>query len=148
VDEVVVVDLDGTLADNRHRLSHIENEDKQWGKYLSKVQKDKPVQEVISKINDLSETHKIVILTMRSDQTEEDTLKWLRKNDVSFDELIMLPEGHWNVKDCEFKERKLKNMENPVIAFDDKERNCQMYKEKGLETYLVELKAEQKIKKY
>lgn len=137
MDEQVIFDLDGTLSDNRHREHLIEGEDKKWRKYLDKCVEDSPVQKMVSKLNKISEEYEIIILTCRSDEVEEETIDWLEKHNVNYDKLIMLPEGRWKIKDSKFKRDELRTMENPVKAFDDKESNCRMLYEEGLETYKV-----------
>ena len=135
--EQIIFDLDGTLSNNRHREHLIEGEDKKWREYLANCIKDPPVQKMISKLNEMSEQYEIIILTCRSDEVEEETIKWLKKHDVNYDRLLMLPEGRWKIKDSEFKKDEVKTMKNPIKAFDDKESNCKMFNEEGLETYEV-----------
>ena len=137
MNEQAIFDLDGTLSDNRHREHLIEGEDKQWREYRSKCAQDAPVHKTVSKLNELSMTYEIIILTCRSDEVKEKTIEWLDNNEVNYDRLIMLPEGRWNVKDSDFKKDELRMLENPVIAFDDKKMNCRMFLEQGLETYRV-----------
>jgi uncharacterized HAD superfamily protein len=138
MDEQIIFDLDGTLADNRHREYLIEGEDKQWRKYLAKCAKDSPVQKMISMLNEMSEEYEIIILTCRSDEVEEETVEWLEEHGVNYDRLIMLPKGKWSTSDHEFKRGKLKELTNPVMAFDDKQSNCKMFFEEGLKVFHVE----------
>jgi hypothetical protein len=135
--EKAIFDLDGTLADNRHRRHLIEGEDKQWRKYLNKCSEDNPVSKVAKKARKLSDKFEIVILTMRSDEVEQKTWKWLKKHDIPFDELIMLPEGKWNVEGPDFKQEKLSDLDNSVMAFDNKIENCKMFRDNGLKSYHV-----------
>lgn len=135
--EQVIFDLDGTLSDNRHREHLIEGEDKKWREYLAKCVEDSPVRKTISKLNEMSEEYEIIILTCRSDEVEEETIEWLNKNNVNYDRLIMLPEGRWKIEDSEFKLDELKMLENAVKAFDDKESNCRMFLEEGLDVFKV-----------
>lgn len=130
-----VIDLDGTLADNRHRKHLIEKEDKEWRKYYQKAEKDKVYEKIRDKVSAISKTHSIVILTMRSDEIKDETLKWLENHQIPFNRLIMLPKEQRNVKSELFKKEKVENLPNPDLAIDNKEENLTMFKNKGLKTY-------------
>jgi hypothetical protein len=133
----VVFDLDGTIADNRHREYLIEGEDKQWREYLERCKSDSLVEKTFRKMRELSDEYELVILTCRSDEVKEETVDWLENHGVPYDSLIMLPEGKWSIRDSDFKRGKLKELGNPVMAFDDKESNCKMFYEEGLKVFHV-----------
>ena len=133
-----IIDLDGTLSDNSHRKHLIEGENKEWRKYLEKASEDELIEDVADFIRDLAEDHRMVVLTMRSDEIRCQTLDWLESHDIPFDELIMLSEGRWEISDDNFKKEKIDEIENPVLAIDDKISNCKMFESQGLKTYTVE----------
>lgn len=137
VRQQAIIDLDGTLSDNRHRHDLIQQEEKKWREYLIRCKEDSLVQKMFDKIEELSENYEIVILTMRSDEVKSETINWLEKHGVEYDRLIMLPEGRWDIKDCEFKYERLKELDSPVMAFDDKETNCRMFLDEGLKVFKV-----------
>lgn len=132
-----VIDLDGSISDNSHREHLIEGENKRWREYLQKASEDEANDEVLDFVQELSEDYKIVILTCRSDEVKEETVKWLSEHEIPFDDLIMLPEGRWELSDSEFKRDKLQEIKNPTIAIDDKKENCEMFREEGLKVYAV-----------
>lgn len=146
--EQAIFDLDGTLSDNSHREHLISGDNKKWREYLKKAKEDSPVEIMIKKLNKLSEKYEIVILTMRSDEVEAETKKWLKENNINYDKLIMLPEGRWSKKDHKFKQEKLEDLERPVIAFDDNKKNCKMFKNNGIETYIVDKESEPLFKRF
>lgn len=39
--KAVIFDIDGTLADSRHRLQYLEQQPKQWDRFFSEAIKDK-----------------------------------------------------------------------------------------------------------
>ena len=132
-----IIDLDGTLSDNTHREHLIEGENKKWRDYLQKSSEDEVHEEILEFVQKLSDEYKIVILTCRSDEVKDKTIKWLKEKQIPFDNLIMLPEDRWKLADSEFKRKKLENIENPKIAIDNKEENCKMFQKQGLKVYTV-----------
>ena len=134
----VIVDLDGTLSDNSHRKHYIEGDDPDWSRYYGKVSEDGVKQNVRDFVTELEEDHDIIILTARSNEVRRDTIKWLEEHEIPFDKLIMLTEGRWDISDHKFKKEKLQEIEDPVLAIDDKTSNCKMFENHGLKTYTVE----------
>jgi len=133
-----IIDLDGTLSDNSHRKHLIEGQNKEWRKYLEKASEDELIENVTDFLRDLAEDHRIVILTMRSDEVRSQTLDWLKNHEIPFDKLIMLSEGRWEISDSKFKREKLDEIEDPVLAIDDKTSNCEVFENQSLRTYTVE----------
>jgi len=136
--ESAIIDLDGTLSDNSHRDHLIKGEDKKWREYLQKASEDTVNEKVKKFVQNISEEYRVVILTLRSDEVREETISWLKKHEISFEKLIMLPEGCWNVSDSDFKKDRLEEIEDPTIAIDNKQSNCKMFEKEGLEVYNVE----------
>lgn len=132
-----MIDLDGSISDNSHRENLIEGENKKWREYLQKASEDDANEEILNFVQKLAEEQRIVILTCRSDEVKKETINWLNEHEVPFDDLIMLPEGRWELSDSKFKRDKLEEIENPVIAIDDKKENCEMFRQEGLEVYTV-----------
>jgi len=132
-----VIDLDGSISNNSHRENLIEGENKKWREYLQKASEDDANEEILNFVQKLAEEQRIVILTCRSDEVKKETINWLNEHEVPFDDLIMLPEGRWELSDSKFKRDKLEEIENPVIAIDDKKENCEMFRQEGLEVYTV-----------
>ena len=80
----VIVDIDGTIADNKGIRSPYE---------FDKVLLDKPKQFVIDLVNNLSQDYYVIVLSGRDGSCREDTLKWLDKHSVCFDKLYMREAG-------------------------------------------------------
>lgn len=49
--EFVIVDIDGTVADLRHRLHFIQGEKKDWDAFYARVSGDFPIESTLSVIN-------------------------------------------------------------------------------------------------
>lgn len=143
-----IFDLDGTLADNTHRLHLIKGEEKKWREYLGKVKQDELIGPTKELLEEVSEDYEIIILTARSNEARDETIEWLNEKDVKFDKLIMLDEGRWNIPDAEFKEEEVLELEDVKIAVDDKESVCKMFKKHVETVYRVEWNEEPEIVEY
>lgn len=82
---VAAVDIDGVLADVRHRLHHVTGNPKDWGAFFAAAPKDPVLEQGRETVVRLGEVFDIVYLSGRPEHCREDTLDWLRKH--------ALPEG-------------------------------------------------------
>jgi phosphoglycolate phosphatase-like HAD superfamily hydrolase len=97
----LVLDLDGVLSDNSHRLGAAQARD--WQTYEELAKLDTPgeaAKQLFYRWED-SGGH-ILILTGRSNARREQTRLWLQENELVPDELLMRPENMW-VADGEMK---------------------------------------------
>jgi predicted secreted acid phosphatase len=86
-DELVVCDLDGTLADNRHRrhLVPAPGEYRDWTPYSKACVDDTPIEGVISLINLLWNHYSIFLLSNRESSAIDETRWWLSRHGVMYD---------------------------------------------------------------
>jgi len=91
---VAIVDLDGVLADVRHRLHHIEGARKDWDAFFAGIPDDPPLAEGLAVLARLvADGHEIVLLTGRPERTRADTERWLQEQGLPRVRLIMRREG-------------------------------------------------------
>ena len=91
---IVIVDMDGTLADVGHRLHYIRGKGKQdWKKFFSEQRHDLPIKPILKQVCELASNHEIVIVTGRPEQYFHETQQWLRKYKVPYSRLYMRPAG-------------------------------------------------------
>lgn len=89
-----IVDLDGVLADVRHRLRHIEGERKNWEAFFAGIPDDPPLPEGFAVVERLrGDGHEIVIVTGRPERTRADTLRWLARHGLPHVRVIMRRDG-------------------------------------------------------
>ena len=87
---VAVLDIDGVLADVRHRLSHIESPRRDWDAFFGEVSADAVLDE--GRAEALAATSSglaIVYLTGRPERCRVDTVRWLTDHDLPEGELMM-----------------------------------------------------------
>lgn len=82
--DLIICDLDGTLADCSHRRHHVENKPKNWDAFYAGVEEDKHVSPVRILLENLLEgtpdglnKFNIAFVTGRPERCRADTARWL-----------------------------------------------------------------------
>jgi hypothetical protein len=89
---LAVVDLDGVVADVRHRLRHLEGRRKDWARFFADARSDPPHPEGLAVVERLAQDHDVVYLTGRPDHLRSDTEAWLDDAGIGGRSVIMRPE--------------------------------------------------------
>ena len=90
---VAVIDLDGVVADVRHRLHFLESKPKDWDSFFAGIPDDPVLAEGRAVVDRLAADHEIVYLTGRPESTRRDTEAWLERNLLPRAKLIMRRAG-------------------------------------------------------
>jgi len=91
---LAVFDIDGVLADVRHRLHHVAGRPKDWAAFFGAAPDDQPLAEGVAAARTAVEAgHVVVYLTGRPERCREDTQAWLAEHGLPAGELHMRPEG-------------------------------------------------------
>lgn len=141
---IIIMDLDGTLADGRHRLHLLPKADmhltESWLEFNQASVDDEPITNTIEIMNALRRAgYFIIILTGRSNHVEVDTREWLRRNRCSYDVLWMRDKND-NRKDTVIKEEFLRNtvgLDRIVACYDDSPNVISHLRGMGLTVYAV-----------
>lgn len=136
-----IVDIDGTIANNEHRIHYITNGHKDWDKWHANAHKDEPIEQMIE-ILDLAAAAgiKIVLCTGRDEKCREDTLEWLHEHDIPYNALFMRKLGDRRDDDIvkfELLEQIYEMGYEPVLVFDDRDRVVKMWRAAGLRCFQV-----------
>lgn len=140
---IYLVDIDGTLADLSHRLHFIEKKPADWDGFFAACPDDKPIEEVIETVRALRAAHATIILvTGRSDAIRAETIQWLRKFHVQFEDLYMRKAGDHRPDDIVKAELLTElgrtwNREYIKGVFEDRQQVVDMYRAKGLRVFQV-----------
>jgi len=139
----VIFDVDGTLMDIEHRRHHVEQKPKDWEAFREDMIFDKPNEDVVMMAKLLEAAgHRIIIATGRLEHDKELTLKQLKDAGVNYS--LALFRGIWErySPDSEVKENMLADMKklgfNPTMAFDDRSRVVDMWRDNGLRVFQVD----------
>lgn len=136
-----IFDLDGTLADLSHRLSHIQKEPKDWDAFYAACWQDKPIVHVIDLMKALAMDAGIVVVSGRSDACRVDTANWLRRyTSLDWDEekptdLYMRKAGDHRVDavvKSELLDQILADGWRPLMAFEDRDQVVKMWRGRGI----------------
>lgn len=137
---VVVVDMDGTIADaSRREARFLRRKKKDWPGFFRDMENDPPIQEVLHRVLELSKTHDIVILTGRPEKYRPQTESWLKRYQVPAKIVLMRRQGDTR-PDYEAKSELMRGLieaRNIVLALDDREPVCDRYRQLGVNTVLI-----------
>ncbi len=136
--KLVLVDMDGTLADVSHRLHHIRGGKKNWKAFFRGMDDDPPSTIVLEWVRNLEPEYDVVIVTGRPEQYRGNTEAWLRKHGVKYAELLMRRDGDHR-PDYTVKRELLSRLPKERVAFviDDRPSVCEMWRSCGLKVYQV-----------
>lgn len=89
-----VFDLDGVLADVRHRLHLVAGRPRRWDDFFAAAPADPVLDEGRAAVlAAVAEGRKVVYLTGRPERCRADTLDWLARHGLPHGDLVMRPEG-------------------------------------------------------
>ena len=84
----IMVELDGVLSDNTHRLDYRGDYDH----YQYLFEGDSVNEKLLEILSALSDTHEITVFTMMPERMRTEVESWLADNDVPCEELVMRPD--------------------------------------------------------
>jgi phosphoglycolate phosphatase-like HAD superfamily hydrolase len=87
---IVVFDIDGVIADVRHRLRFVEQKPKDWDSFFAAMDDDGPLETGIALARErAAEGHRIVYLTGRNEDYRGLTRDWLARHGLPEGRLVM-----------------------------------------------------------
>ncbi len=89
---LAVFDVDGVLADVRHRLHHVARRPKDWDAFFAAAVDDPPLAEGLALARASAEDCDVVYVTGRPERCRADTLAWFRRHGLPEGELAMRAE--------------------------------------------------------
>ena len=133
-EEIVIFDIDGTLADVSERLHHIKKKPKDWDAFFSGIPQDKAIRSMVRLCNILYASGiKILLCTGRREKDRAETVKWLEQHRVNYHELILRPDGDRR-SDVIVKREMLADLDKSKILFvvEDRSGVVEMWRSEGL----------------
>lgn len=88
-----VVDIDGVLADVRHRLGHVRSSPKDWDSFFAGAPDDPLLPEGFAVARELSREHTVVYLSGRPERCRADTVAWFESHGLPEGELLLRRDG-------------------------------------------------------
>jgi phosphoglycolate phosphatase-like HAD superfamily hydrolase len=90
---VVVLDIDGVLADVRHRLHHVAAKPKNWPAFFAAAGNDPLLEPGARFAHAATRTSSIVYLTGRPEHLRDVTVDWLARHGLPSGDLLMRGDG-------------------------------------------------------
>jgi hypothetical protein len=90
--DIVVVDIDGTIARVGDRLKYLKMNPPDYDKFYASCFDDKPIQEIVDLVSNLQSNYRIIFCTGRREEVRDVTEKWLIKHGLVPSALLMRPD--------------------------------------------------------
>ncbi len=130
---IAAVDIDGVLADVRHRLHHLEKRPKDWEAFFAAAAEDPLLEEGSRVARELAAVAEVVYLSGRPERLREDTVAWLARHGLPEGELHLRPRRDFRPARV-FKVEVLDRLsaQRPVsVLVDDDPRVCEAARAAG-----------------
>ncbi|MDI5966546.1 hypothetical protein POF50_031470 [Streptomyces sp. SL13] len=129
-----VFDLDGTLADTRHRLRFVAGAARDWDAFFAAAPDDLPLAEGVALVRRFTgDGHRIAYVTGRPERCRADTVDWLRRYGLPDGDLVM--RGARDRRPArETKLELLRRLGGPAqvaVVVDDDSQVCDAYERAG-----------------
>lgn len=133
---VIIADLDGTIALIEHRRHFVEGKSKQWRRFFKACPDDSPNQPVIDLLKTMDAAgYTIKIFSGRSDAVRNETVAWLKAHEVPYASLLMRKDGDFTPDEelkCHWLHSK-PNLKNQIhFVLDDRQKVVDMWRNQGL----------------
>jgi hypothetical protein len=132
--EIVIFDIDGTLADISQRIHHIRKKPKNWNAFNEGMAKDKAIRSMVRLCNILYASGLYVVLCSgRNERNRPETVEWLSREGVQYHELLLRKDNDMR-QDAVAKREILQTMDKSKILFvvEDRSRVVEMWRSEGL----------------
>lgn len=138
--DIIIFDLDGTIADIGHRQHLVAGKKKKWRDFFAACIDDKPHEAVVAILRALYPMFQIYIVSGRSDEVRGQTETWLKTNEVPYHRLIMRKQGDYT-PDNQLKigwvnEGRI-DKERILCVFDDRDKVVRMWRDAGIACFQV-----------
>jgi phosphoglycolate phosphatase-like HAD superfamily hydrolase len=129
-------DIDGTLADNGHRVHFIQKQPKDWDGFFGALPNDPLIVHVAEVLRALDNTHnRIVYVSGRPSNYRSETQNWLHRHGLPVSPLYMRAAGdHRNddIVKIELLEQIRRDGYEPALVFDDRDRVVKAWRQAGV----------------
>ena len=133
--KAIIVDLDGTLADIRVRLKHLQGKSKDWKSFHKSIETDDLHEWCREILLRFSGDYKIIVVSGRIDDLLDETKIWMKKYKVPYDEIYLRP-SHDHRSDTivklEIYTRHIKDNYDVLFVLEDRQKVVDMWRGEGL----------------
>lgn len=133
-EEIVIFDIDGTLADVSERIHHVRKKPKNWNAFFQGMAQDKAIHSMVRLCNLLYASGiQIVLCSGRSEEHRQQTVDWLTQQGVNYHNLVLRKDNDRR-QDSVVKREILAHLDKTKILFvvEDRSRVVEMWRSEGL----------------
>lgn len=140
---VIVVDIDGTVARVGDRLKYLQQEKKDWDAFYEHCDEDEPIRDMCRLVSDLYQLgYKIVFCTGRRNSVRSKTQEWLFWNVIAVNERDILMRKDRDYRpDTEVKPELLKKAgitpDDVYFILEDRDSMVAKWRELGFRCFQV-----------
>lgn len=130
---LAVFDVDGVLADVRHRLHHLEGRPKDWDAFFAAAVQDPPLAEGVALCLESAKECEVVYVTGRPEHCRRDTLAWFTRHGLPEGRLSMRSGGDRRPARLAKPQllRRLARGRTVAVVVDDDDQVCDAYEQAG-----------------
>ena len=144
IKNIVIVDIDGTLAMVGDRIKYLQQDKKDWDKFYEACYEDEPINEMVDLVQRLKYAkYKILYVTGRRESVRGKTLDWFKdKTNINVDssDLLMRKDNdyrHDTVIKPELLKEKGVNFKQIAFVLEDRNSMVKMWRELGVKCLQV-----------
>lgn len=130
---LLLIDIDGVVADPTHRLHFIQRETPDWDAFFEACDGDLPIMSMVVFLNKLQH-FRLVHVTGRPERIRLKTQQWFDRYDVPWDDLLMRADGDHrpdHIVKAELADGWISHA-NVVAVIEDRDQVVAMWRKRGL----------------
>jgi hypothetical protein len=86
---IVIMDIDGVLADATHRQHFVESRPKDWDGFFAAVGEDPVIEEGRNRLLAAADEHEVILVSGRPEATRAKTAAWLARHGMGGPRLVL-----------------------------------------------------------
>ncbi len=130
---LAVFDIDGVLADVRHRLHLVEHRPKKWDAFFDAAVDDPPLPEGVALARESAKDCEVVYVTGRPERCRRDTVAWFERHGLPRGQLSMRRPRDFRPAHVAKLDllRRLAGARTVAVVVDDDAQVCEAYEAAG-----------------
>ena len=133
-DEIVIFDIDGTLADVSERIHYLKRKLKNWDAFFQGMAQDKAIPSMVRLCNILYASGiQIILCSGRNEQDRQEMITWLAQQGVPYHDLLLRNDKDRR-SDTVVKREILATIDKNRVLFvvEDRSRVVEMWRSEGV----------------
>lgn len=137
VKNLIIFDLDGTLADVNHRRKFLEQSKPDWDAFYAHMADDVPNENIVALYKSLwkQDQYEVLIVTGRHERFRALTMNWFKKYDIPYSKILMRGDKDFR-PDHEVKQDMLNLLladgKKILFTVDDRQQVVDMWRRNGI----------------